>query len=65
MKHSLQKQSMSIPPTMRSENGIRDGGKRSPLKLDKDMVLAEKIKDLIADKNYGIYVVIQTFTNNS
>ncbi len=50
---------------MRSENGIRDGGKRSPLKLDKDMVLAEKIKDLIADKNYGTYAIIQTFKNSS
>ena len=39
--------------------------KRAPLKLGKDMVLAEKIKDLIADKNYSPYAVIQTFENTS
>ena len=39
--------------------------KRAPLKLGKDMVLAEKTEDLIADKNYSPYAVIQTFKNTS
>ena len=29
------------------------------------MVLAEKIRDLIADKNYSPYAIIQTFKNSS
>ena len=39
--------------------------KRASLKLGKDMVLAEKIKDLIADKNSSPYAIIQTFKNTS
>ena len=39
--------------------------KEAPFKLGKDMVLAEKIKDLIADKNYSPYAIIQTFKNTS
>ena len=39
--------------------------KRAPLKLGKDMVLAEKTEDLIADKNSSPYAVIQTFKNTS
>ena len=38
--------------------------KGTPLKLGKDMVLAEKIRDLIADKKQP-YAVIQTFKNTS
>ena len=39
--------------------------KEAPFKLGKDMVLAEKIKDLIADKNYSPYAIIHTFKNTS
>ena len=39
--------------------------KGAPLKPGKAMVLAEKIKDLIADKNYSPYAIIQTFKNTS
>ena len=39
--------------------------KRAPLKLGKDMVLAEKIKNLIVDKKYSHYAVIQTFKNTA
>ena len=39
--------------------------KGASLKLGNDTVLAEKIKDLIVDKKYSHYAVIQTFKDAS
>ena len=43
---------------------IWNDGKRSSV-TGKDMVLAEKVKELIVDKNYSPYAIIQIFKNSS
>ena len=65
MTHPLQKQSLNITPTIRKGKAVfKMTAKGVPLKLGKYMVLAEKIKDLIADKKTAL-CSIQTFKNTS
>ena len=65
MTHPLQKQSLNITPTIRKGKAVfKMTAKGVPLKLGKYMVLAEKIRDLIADKKTAL-CSIQTFKNTS
>ncbi len=66
MKQPLQKESANRTPTMRRENAKYEmTAKGASLKLGNDTVFAEKIRNLMIDKKYSPYAVIQTFKNTS